>query len=238
MERFADRYTLLRPLGSGGMGAVYLALDRATGQECALKRLAAGWIAAKPEALQHEFELLSGLRHPLVVRVFDFGRTHDGTPYYTMEYVPGVPVDRVVAAGDWRQVALVGAQIAFGLEALHAHGILHGDLKPQNILAVTAEGPGPASIWLVDFGLAALLGRDAVGHRGTPGYAAPEVVRGEAPSVASDLFGLGAALYELGTGRRMVDRSVGERSAADLAQAGAPQTLARLILRLLASDPQ
>lgn len=239
MERFAGRYTLLRSLGSGGMGTVYLALDRANGQECALKRLMPGLIAAKPEALQHEFELLSGLRHPLIVRVFDFGRAHDGTPYYTMEYVPGAPVDRVVVAGDWRQVALVGAQIAFGLEALHAHGILHGDLKPQNILAVPAGGAttGPASVRLVDFGLAALLDRDAVGHRGTPGYAAPEVVRGEPLSVASDLFGLGAVLYALSTGRHIADRSLGERSAADLAQAGAPQALAQLILRLLAPTP-
>ena len=236
MERFADRYTLLRLLGSGGMGAVYLALDRATGQQCALKRLAAGLIAAKPEALQHEFELLSGLRHPLIVRVLDFGRAHDGTPYYTMEYVPGAPVDRVVAAGDWHELAMIGAQIAFGLEALHAHGILHGDLKPQNILAVPAGGPatGFVSIRLVDFGLAALLGSDAGGHRGTPGYAAPEVVRGEAPSVASDLFGLGAVLYALGTGRH-IDQSARERSADDLAQAGAPQALAQLMLRLLAS---
>ncbi len=239
MERFAGRYTLLRPLGSGGMGTVYLALDRATGQQCALKRLAANWIAAEPEALQHEFELLSGLRHPLIVRVFDFGRAHDGTPYYTMEYVPGVPVDRVVAAGDWRQLAMIGAQIAFGLESLHAHGILHGDLKPQNILAVPAGGPTtwPASIRLVDFGLATLLGRDDAGHRGTPGYAAPEVVRGEPPSVASDLFGLGAVLFALGTGRRVADQPAGERFVADLVQAGASRTLARLILRLLASTP-
>ncbi|TFG86902.1 MAG: hypothetical protein E4H17_03795, partial [Gemmatimonadales bacterium] len=239
MERFAGRYTLLRPLGSGGMGTVYLALDRATGQQCALKRLAASWIATKPEALQHEFELLSGLRHPLIVRVFDFGRAHDGTPYYTMEYVPGVPVDRVVAAGDWHQLAMIGAQIAFGLESLHAHGILHGDLKPQNILAVPAGGPTtwPASIRLVDFGLATLLGRDDAGHRGTPGYAAPEVVRGEPPSVASDLFGLGAVLFALGTGRRVADQPAGERFVADLVQAGASRTLARLILRLLASTP-
>jgi transcriptional regulator with GAF, ATPase, and Fis domain/tetratricopeptide (TPR) repeat protein len=237
MERFADRYTLLRPLGSGGMGAVYLALDRANGRECALKRLEPGLIAAKAETLLHEFGLLSRLRHPLIVRVFDFGRAPDGTPYYTMEYVPGAPVDRVVAAGDWHQVAMMGTQIAFGLEALHAHGILHGDLKPQNILAIPAGGARPASIRLVDFGLAALLGRDAAGHGGTPGYTAPEIVRGEAPSVASDLFGLGAVLYGLGVRRGAADRSAGERSAADLAQAGAPHPLARLILRLLAPKP-
>ena len=239
MERFADRYTLLRPLGSGGMGTVYLALDRATGQECALKRLVAGAIAVQSEVLQHEFELLSGLRHPLIVRVLDFGRGHDGAPYYTMEYVPGAPVDRVVPAGDWRQLAWVGVQIAFGLEALHAHGILHGDLKPQNILAIAAGEParGPISIRLVDFGLAVLLSRDAVGHRGTPGYAAPEVVHGAPPSVASDLFGLGAVLHELGAGRGVADGSASERSAADLTQAGAPPALARLILRLLAPTP-
>ena len=164
MERFADRYTLLRPLGSGGMGTVYLALDRATGQECALKRLVAGTIAVQSEVLQHEFELLSGLRHPLIVRVLDFGRGHDGAPYYTMEYVPGAPVDRVVPAGDWRQLAWVGVQIAFGLEALHAHGI-PVTRRPRSCTARPPASPPISSAWGPCSTSSAPVGESPTGRR-------------------------------------------------------------------------
>jgi transcriptional regulator with GAF, ATPase, and Fis domain/tetratricopeptide (TPR) repeat protein len=232
MERFAGRYTILRPLGSGGMGSVDLALDRANGRECALKRLRTGAFAPDPESLRREFEVLSRIRHPLVVQVLDFGHASaDGTPWYTMEYVPGAPLHADSVSRDWRRVAALGAQIATGLEALHAHGIVHGDLKPGNILALRTGDD--VSIRLVDFGLAAVLGRDTAGRRGTPGFVAPEVAHGAPQSVASDLYGLGAVLFERVTGR--VPGPDG--AASDLAAAGVPEALARWVLRLLAAEP-
>lgn len=249
MDRFAGRYALLRRLGQGGMGAVYLALDLSTGTECALKRLDPGTIRTGPDSLRREFELLTRLRHPAVVAVYELGFAPDGTPFYTMEYVPGVPADQALGPGDWRALCFVAAQVSHGLEALHALGVVHGDLKPSNLLVIPGPDAAalPAGVRLLDFGLAALLGRDRESHRGTPGYAAPEVVRGEPLGVAADLYGLGATLYTLAAGRAAFPRrsslqaSRGQQgsppSSAPLEEAGVPAPLARLILRLMAPAP-
>ena len=246
MERFAGRYVLLRRLGQGGMGAVHLALDLSTSTECALKRLAPEMVRTAPDSLRREFEVLTRVRHPAVVRVYELGFAPDGTPYYTMEYVPGVPPDRVVAQGDWRTLCFVAAQVTHGLEALHGAGVIHGDLKPSNLLVISGAEPAslPAGVRLLDFGLSRLLDRDREGHRGTPGYAAPEVVKGQPPGVASDLYGLGATLYTLAAGRSafagrasggaLRRQMGGPPSAVPLEEAGVPGPLAELILRLMA----
>jgi len=249
MERFVGRYGLLRRLGQGGMGAVHLALDLSTGEECALKRLDPRAVQVSPDSLQREFEMLTRLRHPAVVAVRELGMAPDGTPFLTMEYVPGLPADRAVSPGDWRTLTFIAAGVSEGLEALHAAGIIHGDLKPSNVLVVPASEPGapPCAVRLLDFGLATLLGRDSGGHRGSPGYAAPEVVRGETPDVASDLYGLGATLYALATGRTAFTQRTpvsllrrqleGPPAAMPLEEAGMPRPLVELILHLMASSP-
>src|SRR4029077_20196274 len=152
----AGRFQLLRALGSGGMGEVSLALDRTTGAECALKRLRADKAAS--ETLRQEFAALIAVRHPAIVSVYEFGVDFDGTPFFTMEYVPGLPADRALAPGRWAPIAHVAARVLAGLEALHRGGVVHGDLKPSNILIVPAGEAGaiPAGVRLVDFGLAAL----------------------------------------------------------------------------------
>ena len=197
-ERFAGRYRLLKPLGRGGMGEVFLALDVTTGAECALKRLAPRSPLAASD-LRREFEALTRVRHPAVVAVYELGFGPDGTPYYTMEYVPGRPADLGLPRGDWAALCFVAAEVAHGLEGLHAAGVTHGDLKPSNLLVIPATAPRglPTAVRLLDFGLAALLGADNQGHRGTVGFAAPEVVRGEPAGPASDLYGLGCTLYAL-----------------------------------------
>jgi Nif-specific regulatory protein len=248
-ERFAGRYVLLKPLGSGGMGDVFLALDLTTGAECALKRLARRTPLATPELMRREFDALTRVRHPAIIAVYELGFDFDGTPYYTMEYVPGLPADRAIARGDWVALPFVAAEVARGLEALHAAGVTHGDLKPSNLLVVPGPGPGalPAAVRLVDFGLAALRDERAGGHRGTPGFAAPEVVRGERPGAASDLYGLGSTLYALVAGRPPYEgehpssmlrrQQQGPPPARPLEESGAPTALVRLILRLLAPSP-
>jgi Nif-specific regulatory protein len=249
LERFAGRYVLLRVIGQGGMGEVFLARDLTTGAECALKRLPRQGPKASNDTLRREFEALTRVRHPVLMRVHELGFAPDSSPYLTMEFVPGLPADRVVRHDDWPAMAFVGARITEGLEALHAAGVAHGDLKPANVLVVAgASDPLPRDVRVLDFGLSALMERDEQGFRGTPGFAAPEVVDGLPPTPASDLYGLGATLYALIAGRRPFEaesdsRSPLERqregppSAHPLELAGAPWPLIELILRLMAPRP-
>ena len=245
IERFAGRFALLKHLGRGGMGDVYLARDLTMGTECALKRMKPGAARASPDQMRREFEALARVRHPAVVAVHELGFGPDGAPYLTMEYVPGLAADRALRSGDWPALYFVATQLALGLEALHAEGVAHGDLKPSNLMVIPGPTPDapPASVRLLDFGLAAVLGRADAGHRGTPGYAAPEVVRGAAPDVVSDLYGLGATLYTLACGQPPFEgksastllrhQQAGPPPALPLEDAGVPAPLARLILRLM-----
>ena len=196
LERFAGRFLLLRHLGQGGMGEVFLARDLTTGIECALKRLRTRAGNGIPETARREFEAVTRVRHPVLVSVYEFGVSPDGVPFCAMEYVPGVSAVHAVSRGDWGALCFVGARVARGLEALHRAGVVHGDIKPANLLMIPGENAGdlPRSVRLVDFGLAVLAGEVQGGHTGTPGYAAPEVVGGQVPSPAADLYSLGATL--------------------------------------------
>ncbi len=247
MERFAGRYSLLRRLGRGGMGSVWLALDHTTRSECALKRLETHLPPSERQSLRREFEVLARLRHPSVVSVLELGFTPDGAPYYTMEVVPGTAADEALAAGDHAAFHACAAELAHALEVLHAAGVVHGDVKPSNVLVVRGRDQGFAGVKLVDLGLAALLGRDPQHRRGTLGYAAPEVFAGAPLSIATDLFGLGATLYVLALGcaapagaPRPGVRPPQALTDCELMldEAGVSEPLARLVLRLLSPDPQ
>jgi len=112
MERFAGRYVLLRELGSGGMGEVFLARDLTTGGTCALKRLTHRTAPAARAALAQEFDLVARVRHPAVVAVYELGFTREGVPFYTMEYVPGLPAHLAVRRGDWATLCFVAARVS------------------------------------------------------------------------------------------------------------------------------
>jgi formylglycine-generating enzyme required for sulfatase activity len=197
-EPQVDRYALGPLLGQGGHGSVYRAHDRVLGRDVALKLLATG---ASPDALarfQREARMAAALRHPNVVTVHDVG-VRDGRPYYTMELVQGTPLQ----GGDPRQVARLGAQVARGLEAAHARGVIHRDVKPDNIV-VTPEGRAV----LVDFSIA----REALPDQritatgiaaGTPAYMSPEQAHGKRAAIGpeADIYGLGATLYHALCGR-------------------------------------
>jgi serine/threonine-protein kinase len=204
-------YSVLRELGHGGMGVVYLAErgDDAYRMRVAVK-VARGPVSRPAEArLVSERQILAALEHPNVARLLDGGTTEGGLPYLVMEYVEGEPID---AYCDRRQLTTDERLRLFRVvcdAVQHAHQslIVHRDLKPANIL-VTAAG----EVKLLDFGIAKLLKPELFPHPVpptaaalrpmTPDYASPEQVRGEAVTTASDVYSLGVVLYELLTGHR------------------------------------
>jgi len=195
-ELIADRFEVLRPLGSGGASDVSLVRDRRDGSTRALKRLRLG-DGESLERFQAEFTELAALRHPNIVRVDEYGALDDGSRWILMEAIEGRPADQAVRPGDVPGALRLALDVIAGLDALHAAGRFHGDLKPSNILA-----GGPRAV-LVDFGF---MGRDRElpggRKRGTPGYLAPEVLHGRAAyGRASDAYALGATLYRVLSGR-------------------------------------
>jgi len=198
-------------LGRGGMGRVYLA-ERADGafeKRVALKVVKRGMDTDEVLArFRRERQLLAGLDHPHIARLLDGGATEDGRPYLVMECVEGEPI---TAYADRHRLPLdarlaLFEQIAEAVAYAHRNLVVHRDLKPSNIL-VTEDGQAK----LLDFGIAKLLGDDDAAHTReglrllTPEYAAPEQVRGEAVTTATDVYALGVLLYELMTGRRPCD---------------------------------
>ena len=216
LTRVAGRYELIRPLGHGAMATVDLAHDVELERPVALKRLAEN--LARDEDLQRRFlreaRLAARLAHPNVVRVFDVGED-DGRPFIAMEYVEGETLAELVAERaplPAAEAARLGTQMCAGLAAAHAAGLVHRDVKPQNLLLRT-----DGVLKLGDFGIAA--GHDGTRLTlagtvlGTAGYLAPEQARGEEVTAAADIYAVGAVLYELLTGEP-------SRTAGSLAELG------------------
>jgi eukaryotic-like serine/threonine-protein kinase len=204
-------YRLLRELGRGGMGSVWLAerLDGMVKRQVALKLPHGTWrFAGLAERMAREREILATLNHPNIATLYDAGVTAEGQPYLALEYVEGMPIDRYCRerALDLRAKLKLFVQVAHAVAHAHAKLVVHRDLKPSNIL-VTNEG----QVRLLDFGIAKLLdegvARDThltefAGRALTPDYASPEQIRGEPLSVASDIYSLGVILHELLCGSR------------------------------------
>lgn len=192
---------ILRRLGAGGMGTVYLAHDDRLGRDVAVKVLRAGF-SAEPslrERFLGEARALARITHPHVVRIYSLGGEGE-MPHFVMEYIEGQPLDH--AAADWplRQRAEVFRKVAAAVAHLHRNALLHRDLKPSNILV---DGRGEPR--LLDFGLALPLDDPRRRTRpggavGTPAYWAPEQAAGGALDARTDVYALGAVLYELLTG--------------------------------------
>ncbi len=202
-----DDYEVVRELGRGGMGVVYLVKQGALGRLAAVKVLKPGTATLGPalRRFQEEARLLARLRHPHVVAVHEVGRDGRGEPYLTMDYVEGEPLTALLARGRLtpsRAVAIF-KQVADGVRHAHERGVIHRDLKPGNIL-LAAGG----TAFVTDFGLARDVTKPADQTRqgeinGTPAYMAPEQARGQSELVgeATDVHALGAILYEMTTGR-------------------------------------
>ncbi len=206
-------WRIVRELGRGGMGAVYLA-ERADGQfeqSVALKVIRGGMDSAEiRRRFLAERRILARLEHPNIARLLDGGLTSDGRPWFAMEYVAGEPL---VAHADARALSVpdrlrLFEEVCEAVRYAHQNLVVHRDLKPSNVL-VTSDG----RIKLLDFGISKLLEDGAAGDLAapmtltelrvlTPEYAAPEQVRGEAVTTATDVYALGGVLYELLAGRR------------------------------------
>jgi serine/threonine-protein kinase len=206
----ADRYRVLRSIGEGGMGRVYLAEHVKMGRKSAVKVMSPA-LAPTPEAISRfnrEAANASQIHQPNVAAIYDFGETADGTLYLAMEYVEGETLTALVrreGALQPRRAAELTGQIADGLHAAHHLGIVHRDLKPDNIL-VTRQPDGREWVKIVDFGIAKTtkdLGQNVTSigvSIGTPDYMSPEQLAGEALDARTDVYSLGLVLFNMLTG--------------------------------------
>ena len=251
-QRFGA-YQLRELLGRGGMGAVFKA-ERTDGelrQVVAIKIVDRGWLA--PQALERfrqERQILAGLVHPNIAQLLDGGTREDGIPYLVMEYVDGLRLDEYCAQHHLgiAQRLRVFLPLCDAVEYAHRRLVVHRDLKPSNVV-VTSEGAPK----LLDFGVAKAIDPAGGGQTQTlvltPDFASPEQVRGEEVTTATDVYGLGAVLYHLATGRpphpvhglspRELERAICEIGPArpSLYQADLKGDLENILLKALHPEP-
>lgn len=257
--RSVGRYRLKHCIGRGGMGEVWVAYHAGLQRDIALKILRPG-NESDPISVQRfeqEAAATSRLTHPNTVRVFDYGVTDDGIWYYAMELLDGVTLyDLVRNDGpmEFERALFIAHQIARALAEAHARGIVHRDVKPENIF-VTHAGDEPDFIKVLDFGIAKLCGEargatltQAGAVFGTPAYISPEAAQGKATSASSDVYGVGGILYYMLVGHPpFVGASPAEvllahitqpvPSLLDIADNLVPPDVAALVMRCLEKEP-
>ena len=252
-------YEVVELLGAGGMGEVYRAHDAKLARSVAIKVLNvdSGASAAAVQRFEQEARTASALNHPGIVTIHDIGRS-DGQFYIVMELIAGVTLRHLLRRGlpPLKKVLQIGSQLADALAKAHDAGVVHCDLKPENVM-VTDDG----HVKVVDFGLAKLAepphdigpSDDSAATQsarvlvGTVGYMAPEQVRGEPTDARADQFAFGAILYELTTGTRAFRRSTSvetlsmilneDPAPALTVKQGLPLPLIWTIQRCLSKDP-
>ncbi len=251
--RTISRYTIRERLGGGGMGVVYLADDNRLQRPVALKFLPPSW--SRDEGARARFEqearAASSLDHPNICTIYEIGETSDDRLFIAMAYYEGETLKKKIARGPLApQTALAYAgQMARGLAAAHARGIIHRDIKPANVMvnAPVHSGTGGGLVKIVDFGLAKLAGGGQLTQTGvtmgTVAYMSPEQARGTPVDARTDVWSLGVVLYEMLTGERPFR---GEYEQAILYAilnespppvADVPPAPAHIIARCLEKDP-
>lgn len=254
--RTISHYRVLEQVGAGGMGVVYRAHDLQLDRDVALKVLPPGTLSdeAARRRFRKEALALARLNHPNVGGIYEFG-TEEGCDFLVMEFVSGLGLDTLIAAGplDPAEVLRLGAQLADGLQAAHAQGLVHRDLKPGN-LRLSTDG----RLKILDFGLAEwtnLATDDAATitltgpqyAQGTLPYMSPEQLRGKAVDARSDLYSVGVVLYEMLTGRRPFAASTGPQLVSAILESppspptsqgrDIPDSMDVIVLKALDKDP-
>ncbi|HVT04016.1 MAG TPA: serine/threonine-protein kinase [Thermoanaerobaculia bacterium] len=249
---FANRYLIEQVIGRGGMGTVYRATDRELEETVAIKTLTVNCSEGSPGLLgrfKREIRMARRITHRNVVRTYDYGQSNQ-TYFISMEYVSGFMLSELLASSSplpCRLVMRIARQICLGLQAAHEEGIIHRDIKPQNVL-IDQKG----SVKLMDFGLARLAeGSDGLTAAGliigTPHYMSPEQVQGETLDARSDVYSFGVLLYEMLCHRRpFASPLLGAILAAHVNEAPRPpiewrpeigSELDRIVLRCLTKRP-
>lgn len=254
-QRIGD-YEVVARVGTGGMGAVFEAKHPVIGKRVAVKVLHPAF-ARDPTTLErfvNEARVVNAIGHPAIVDIFSFGKTDEGMPYFVMEFLRGRSVFDVLAQDGvfsiGRAIDLT-CQLFEVLDRAHAAGVIHRDLKPQNLFV--EEGPAGARLRVLDFGIAKSmtpeLGQQLTGSAilGTPGYMAPEQINSEPLTPRADLYSAGAVLFEMVTGRAVhAGSNVGqlllkalheEAPRASSVRPDLPPALDAYIARLLSRDP-
>src|SRR5829696_6560483 len=247
-----NRYDVGRTLGSGGMGEVYLARDRVLGRDVALKVLRRQYAGDGEfaERFKREARSAASLSHPNIVQVYDRGETEEGSSYIAMEYVPGGTLkERISKDGPLgaAEAAPLGAKVAEALGAAHDRGMVHRDIKPQNVL-LTDKGDAKVA----DFGIARAASSATISRTGsvmgTAGYMSPEQALGEPATPKSDLYSLGVVLFEALTGE--LPYTADNPIVVSMKHVNEPVCLPReidptvpegmnaLVTRLMAKDPE
>jgi serine/threonine protein kinase len=243
-----DRYEILGPLGFGATSRVDKARDKIIGRTVAIKTLVHSFGAA-PQQKQflREAQIVGQLSHPAIVNLFDVGVEETGIAYLVMEYVNGRTLQQVLTESPipWPRACSWAADLATALGRAHHAGIIHGDVKPANIM-ITEEG----EVKLSDFGIARFATQVSGSGRimGTPAYLAPEQIMGEPHSTRSDLFSLGIVLYQMLTGVPPFDGSSVAAVCAQILTAdpvepsrrnpALPSGLDHIVMRCLSKKPE
>jgi serine/threonine protein kinase/tetratricopeptide (TPR) repeat protein len=241
-----NRYRVLRKIGEGGMGTVYAGEHVEIGKDVAIKILNPAFSTQQDlvERFRREARAASRIGHPNIIDVTDFGSTEDGCAYFVMEHLDGIDLadvlshERRLAPGRCCKIAI---QICRALSVAHAAGVIHRDLKPENIFLVARDGQADF-VKVLDFGIARSMGRarrltNPGVAMGTPEYMAPEQAEGGAVDHRSDIFSVGALLYEMVTGSPPQRSRDKELIPPRGIKTDVPEELERIIVRALAPDP-
>ncbi len=248
MVRYGE-YEVLSPIARGGMGGVYLAVHSVTGERVALKVLDPQFAnqADFARRLFAEHRFASAVRHPGLLEIRGARTSSDGLPYLVMEYLAGETLGQIAERRriELGEIVVICAQVATALAALHAAGVMHCDVKHDNVFVLDDRVGGWPRVKVIDFGVSRRLADpfEDASIAGTPWCMAPEQWQGR-PQAASDVYALGCMLYNLITGVPPFDGSLPELMTAHLERrpvrpthlAPIPVALERLILRALAKQ--
>jgi Nif-specific regulatory protein len=238
------RYKITEEIGAGNAGKVLKAVDLLNGDTVAIKVL----LRQEPEFVslfKNEFQLLKKLHHPNLLRVYDFGFSRNREPYFSMEYLPAQPWEEFLRPLDFDRLYWLMLEILSALDFLHCKKIVHGDIKPSNIL-ISPSPAGQFYVKFTDFGFAEHEKvEDPTRWKGTLPYLAPEIIRGEGYTTQADLYSVGVLIYESLFGKPPFDdvdpmklaKSHLVKEVVIPREPSLPEELRNIILKLLEKDP-